>query len=102
MTQLIHSKEDALDAEAKALAAFSGDVENMPTAEIEGGKGMAVADGLVELKIAKSKGEAKRLIESGAVKINDEKVTDAFAQFSQDDEIKLSKGKKLHLRVFLK
>ncbi len=102
VTQLIHSKEDALDAEAKALAAFSGDVENMPTAEIEGGKGMAVADGLVELKIAKSKGEAKRLIESGAVKINDEKVTDAFAQFSQDDEIKLSKGKKLHLRVFLK
>ena len=42
---------------------------------------------LVEIKFASSKSEAKRLIEQGAVKINDEKVT----QFNHILDIKNSK-----------
>lgn len=102
VTKMVHSEKDADDAVAKAQAAFSGDTANMPSKELEGGKGMQVAEAMVALGVCKSKGEAKRLIKSGAVKLDEEKVSDPFAVMPEKDEVAFHKGKKVHIRVILK
>lgn len=101
VTKLIHSEEDAKEAESKAQAAFSGDASNMPSKDLQGGKGMLVTEALVALSVASSKGEARRLIESGAIRLNDDKVESITATMPNDDEVILHKGKKVHLRVNL-
>ena len=65
-----------------------------------------VSDLLVACAQAKSKGEAKRLIEGGGVSIEDVKITDAFGKVSEEFKAKgefiLHKGKKVHIKVVLK
>ena len=77
----------------------------MPTVEIDKETNF-VSDVLVLAGQAKSKGEAKRLIEGGGVSINDTKVTDAFATIPSEDKAKgefiLHKGKKVHIKIVLK
>ena len=60
-----------------------------------------VSDLLVLAGQAKSKGEAKRLIEGGGVSINDTKITDAFSKISEEDKkgLVLHKGKKVHIKI---
>ena len=64
-----------------------------------------VSEILVAAGIAKSKGEAKRLIEGGGVAIGEEKVTDAFAKIPETEKMKgefvLHKGKKVHVKIIL-
>ena len=72
-------------------------------ASIEAPDGSTVADLLVIAKFAKSKSEARRLVESGAVSVNDEKVSDfAVIPESAGKEFVLHKGKKNHIKVILK
>ena len=55
--------------------------------------------------IAKSKGEAKRLIEGGGIRIGDNKVTDIAASVSDEElanGIVLHKGKKVHIKISVK
>ena len=76
----------------------------MPQAEIEKGINQ-VADIMVAINVAKSKGEAKRLIEGGGIRIGDNKITDIMAQISDEDlqnGIVLHKGKKVHIKVTVK
>ena len=105
VTKIVHSEQDALEAEAKSKAAFiTGDIENMPTFEVEPTQTMLV-DIMVELKLAKSKGEAKRLIEGGGIKVGDEKIDNIAYEVSNDklkEGIVLHKGKKVHYRVICK
>jgi tyrosyl-tRNA synthetase len=57
---------------------------------------------LKELKLASSNGEAKRMIDGGGIKINDEKVIDEFYKIDDNlKEFKLSIGKKKHYRIIL-
>lgn len=105
VTKIVHSEQDAIDAQNASRAAFiTGDSENMPQAEIEKGINQ-VADIMVAINIAKSKGEAKRLIEGGGIRIGDNKITDIMAQISDEDlqnGIVLHKGKKVHIKVTVK
>ena len=103
VTKLVHGEEKALAAQKQARAAFGGgNSDDMPTVEIEGAN--LVADLLVAAGQAKSKGEAKRLIEGGGVKVNDDKVTaitQKVADFTDKSEFVLHKGKKVHIKVSL-
>jgi tyrosyl-tRNA synthetase len=58
---------------------------------------------LVKAGLADSNGAAKRLIQGGGVRVNDEKVTDVQAAVSladlNDGVMKLSSGKKHHVLV---
>jgi len=105
VTKIVHSEQDAIEAQNASRAAFvTGDSANMPQTEIEKGINQVV-DIMVAINVAKSKGEAKRLIEGGGIKIGDNKVTDIAATVSDEDlkgGIVLHKGKKVHLRVTLK
>lgn len=101
VTKIVHSEQDAIEAEKQAKAAFSGDSSNMPTAVIPQGMKL-VADILVETKIAGSKSEAKRLIADNAVSINDRKAS-GFDAVVTDEELQagfvLHKGKKIHVKI---
>ena len=54
---------------------------------------------LVQTNLAASKGEAKRLIEQGGVKIGGEKISNVAAEIELKDEILLQVGKRKFLRV---
>ena len=106
VTKLVHGEEKALAAQKQAKAAFgAGSVEDMPTLEIDKTVSF-VSDLLVLANQAKSKGEAKRLIEGGGVSIDDTKITDAFGAIPSEckdkGEFILHKGKKVHIKVILK
>ncbi len=105
VTKLVHGEEKAIEAQKQAKAAFSGGMSSdMPTMEIENPN--SVAELLVAVNQAKSKGEAKRLIEGGGVSINDTKITDPFANIPEEalnnKEFILHKGKKVHIKVVIK
>lgn len=106
VTKLVHGEEKAKEAERQAKAAFgAGNAEDMPVAEIDKNV-VQIAEILVAAGQAKSKGEAKRLIEGGGVAIDDEKITGAFAELPasarKKGEFILHKGKKVHLKVIIK
>ena len=105
LTKMVHGEEKAEAAQVQARAAFGGDAENMPVAELPSSV-LSVADALVSAGVAKSKSEARRLIEGGGVRIDEEKVTDVNAELPQTakekGEFVLHKGKKVHVRILLK
>ena len=105
VTKLVHGEEKALAAQKQARAAFGGgNSDDMPTVEVEDVN--LVADLLVAVGQAKSKGEAKRLIEGGGVSIENVKITDPFGlipeEFVDKKEFVLHKGKKVHIKVVIK
>ncbi len=101
VTKIVHGEEEAEKAAAQAKGAFSGDEDAMPTMEVTL-ESRNVVDVLCQLNIAKSKGEAKRLIDGGGVKINDDVVTGYGAELTDsqfNNGFILHKGKKVHIRV---
>ena len=106
VTKLVHGEEKAIEAQKQAKAAFGGGCgADMPTVEIDKNLSM-VSDVLVAVGQAKSKGEAKRLIEGGGVSIEEQKILDAFGTIPEEcknkGEFILHKGKKVHIKVVLK
>ncbi len=104
LTKIVHGEEDATTALKQALSAFSGDCGDIPTKEISGGIN-GIIDIIVEAGVAKSKSEARRLIDGGAVKVGENKVT-SYELTISDSELKegivLHKGKKVHVKVVIK
>ncbi len=104
VTKIVHGEEEADKALAQAKGAFGGDESSMPTVEITFSS-RNITDVLVELNVVKSKGEAKRLIDGGGVKINEETVKEYGYELS-DSHINngfiLHKGKKVHIKVIVK
>lgn len=106
VTKLVHGEQKAIDAQKQAKAAFgSGSIEDMPSAEIDSSIEL-VCDLLVNVGQAKSKGEAKRLIEGGGVSIDQTKITDPFGKIPQEclanKSFVLHKGKKIHIKISIK
>lgn len=57
-------------------------VVDLPREEFEK-IGASLVDALIQMNWANSKSQARRLIESGAIRINDEKVTDTSARLAR-------------------
>ena len=75
----------------------------IPASEVPA-EGILLAEVMVQCKLAKSRGEAKRLIEQGGVSVNGEKVTDLFLTISKEqlaDSVKIQKGKKVFHKATL-
>jgi tyrosyl-tRNA synthetase len=106
-TALLHGREAAREAAETARRTFEEGrlAEGLPTveiprAELEAGLGLLRA--MVLAGLAKSNGEARRAVRGGAVRVNDEKVSDerlVLTPENLNDEgvIKLSFGKKRHV-----
>jgi tyrosyl-tRNA synthetase len=101
-TRLCHGAEAAAAALATASQAFSGaTAEGLPTFALKAGTSASVTEIAVALGFASSRGEARRLIEQGGVRLNDETVRSATASVSEADldaggAARLSVGKKRH------
>jgi tyrosyl-tRNA synthetase len=99
LTKEVHGEEKAALAQSQAKAAFGGADAELLTKEVE--EVATVVDAMVAAGVAKSKGEARRLIEQGGVSVDENKVTDAN-QVIPANEFVLHKGKKVHLKVVVK
>ena len=96
-----HSKDDANAAEQNFINQFSkGNLpDEIDEIKVEA-KTWSLAELLVETKLASSKKEAKRLIEQGGVRVNEEKVADIGAEISSfGDGLLIQVGKRRFLRV---
>jgi len=110
LTKLVHGEEEAVKAQEAAHALFSNgaNTDNMPTTvltddDFVDGK-IGIIDILVKAGLAKSRGEARRLVEQGGVSLDDQKVTsiDAgveAAQLADGGFAIVKKGKKVFHKI---
>ncbi len=99
VTRLVRGDEAARGAEATAAATFGGGGlgEDLPELEIPA-EGIRLAAACTAIGFAASNGEAKRKIAEGAVKLDDEAITDPayLILIPPGAERKLSLGRKKH------
>ncbi len=103
VTALVHGKEEADLAMSQAKGAFGGGGE-MPTVTLDLSLDTLVVDLLVAAKGAVSKSDARRVIEGGGVRIDENKVESVSAKVSDltsNGEFVLHKGKKMHIKIIM-
>lgn len=114
LTEMVHGVEGLQKAKKITETFFHGDIMSLSSDELkdgladakktEGKDGMLLIDTLVKAEIAKSKGEARRLIQQGSMSVNGTKVTDLDFVLYQKDAVNeeftiLKKGKKNYFVV---
>ncbi|MBR1975155.1 MAG: tyrosine--tRNA ligase [Clostridia bacterium] len=99
LTKEVHGEEKANLAQSQAKAAFGGADAELLTKEVSGVATVVAA--MVAAGVAKSNGEARRLIEQGGVSVDDTKVTDVNMPIPANEFV-LHKGKKVHLKIVVK
>ena len=111
--KFIHGEEAYQEAVKISEALFSGDIKSLTAKEIEMGfndlpsieaNGQTLINALVETKLASSNREARQFIQSGAVSVNGDKVTDMNLVMNKTNAIEgkfivLRRGKKLYALV---
>jgi tyrosyl-tRNA synthetase len=106
-TALLHGRDAALEAAETARRTFEEGqaAEGLPTIDVPAADfrdGVGILKALVMAGLASSNGDARRQIQGGAIRVNDEAVSDEKTQltensFNQDGVIKLSMGRKKHV-----
>ena len=105
-TAMCHGRAAAEKAEATALETFEGGGTSvdLPSVDIDAAKleaGLGLLEAFVLAGLAKSNGEARRLVQGGGAKINDTAQNDIGITLSNEDvidgSVKLSFGKKRHV-----
>lgn len=109
LTELIHGTQIAREVQESAKAMFygSGSQKNVPSHIIESlNSSLSILEVYVHSGLCASRGEARRLIEQGGAKINNNKITDIEYVLSSNDfnknEAILSAGKKKHIRLIIR
>jgi tyrosyl-tRNA synthetase len=108
VTELVHSRDEAVSAQDAALALFgSGDIRSLdpktlrsalnelPNAEVS--KGSLVVDALLATGLCDSKSDARRAIEQGGVSVNKTKIDSESAVLDDvlaGNQAVLARGKK--------
>ena len=96
-TAMLHGRDAAQKAEQAAAETFAGGGASADLPTLRTGGSIAVLSALTGLGFCASNGEAKRKIAEGAVKLDDQAVSDPALQISIGDApVKLSLGKKKH------
>lgn len=108
LTEQVHGTQEAEQAQQAAEALFSGggSIAFMPTLELtpqqEQESRLQVVDLLVLSNLCKSKSDARRMVQGGAVFVDDDKVEDVYAVIAADkleQGVILKKGKKGFVRI---
>jgi len=109
-TAMLHGKDIAKNSEQAAKEAFSGNSlgSNLPSISIKS-KELKNELNIIKLviltKLETSKSEIRRLIKGNAIKLNDEIIKDEKLiinnEFFRNNYLKLSIGKKRHIKVEL-
>ena len=110
-TSMLHGKDEALSAEKTAKKTFEENSlgEDLPSVDIQlnnENSNINIVDLIILSKIENSKSEIRRLIKGKGVKINnkiiiDEKFLIQKKSFGNNSFLKLSIGKKKHLKIKL-
>ena len=107
---MLHGKEAAEKSEQAAKEAFSGNTlgSSLPKVNIQSNKiqeKINIVDLVLLSKLENSKSEIRRLIKGNAVKINDNIISDEKFEINKnlfkDNYLKLSLGKKRHIKIEL-
>lgn len=107
-TAMVHGREVAEQAAETARKTFEEGqaTDTLPTVSITAGEleeGIGLLSLIVKAGLASSNGEARRHVKGGAIRINDEQVSDERMNITaasiQDGAMKLSMGKKKHFLV---
>ena len=107
VVKFLHGKEEADNAKRITEEVFkNGGIDiNMPSLDIEK-KDRNIMDLLVDIELALSKSEARRLITQGGISINREKVLDPNKMVDDnminDGSIIVGKGKKVFIKINIK
>lgn len=105
ITALVHGRDAAQAAEQTAQKTFEQGAigDDLPRISVGADRlaeGINILDALVEAGLAKSKGEARRLIKQNGAKLNDGPIADDQVMITNDHlsdgVVKLSAGKKRH------
>jgi len=116
LTEFVHGKKELERVERISNALFYDEIGklkkeeieeaffNVPSEKISIEKEISVLDLLVLGRVVPSKSEAKRLINSGAILINDKKVTDIHAKIEKEEALYgkyfvVKKGKKSYFLI---
>ena len=103
-TALVHGKPAAEAASETARKTFEEGTlgDDLPVITVNDSQGIPVIDSMTNAGFAKSRGEARRLIESGAVQVDGRKITDInFIICPQANESRLTVGKKKIARIVM-
>jgi len=103
VTARVHGDEQVVRAERASGVLFGEDIatlpaddvlavfEDVPSTELSGemfdGEGLGVVDLIARVQLAPSKGEARRLVVSGGVYVNNRRVSDPQARITRHDAI---------------
>ncbi|WP_171630102.1 tyrosine--tRNA ligase [Paenibacillus plantarum] len=105
--EMYHGVEAAEEAEQHFITVFQkralpDDIEevNLDSSHLESGS-LSIIKLLVSLSLQSSNGEARRSVEQGAVKINEQKLTDIHGQITPVDGDILQVGKRKFVRIKL-
>ncbi len=106
-TAMLHGKDEAFSAEKTAKKTFEENSlgENLPSVDIKFEKGnINIVDLVILSKIESSKSEIRRLIKGKGIKINNELIDDEKfliqkKTFGKSNFLKLSIGKKKHIKI---
>ncbi len=111
LTKMVHGEHEAQKAQSAARAIFSsGNVDaDLPMtaislADVDATTGIGVLTLMVKCGLAKSNGEARRLIQQGGVLVEDQKITDPYTCISAaqlENGVIIRKGKKIFHRAVL-
>ena len=108
-TTMLHGSKSAKDSETTAKKTFEDRSvgKDLPTIKIKKNQisnGINVLDLVLLTKLGNSKGEVRRMIKNNGLKINNETITDENKifyenNFDQDNDMKVSHGKKQHVII---
>lgn len=94
ITAEYHGEEGAQKAQEEFINVFSNKGIPDDIEEVKGAEGKTMVDLLVELGFTQSKGEGKRLIQGGGVKLGGEKIADVAYVISLTEDVVLQAGKR--------
>ena len=100
VTKIVRGEPNAKVAQEQSRANFGGKEDEMPIQEIMAKNVDNIVDLLLELKMASSRGDAKRLIDGKGIKIDDE-IIENYEHPIIKPEFVLQKGKKSIQKVKL-
>ena len=99
-TKICRGEAEAAAAQETAVKVFEQGFAGGELPSIQGNAGIGVLDAFLQIGFVASKGEARRLIKQGGLKLNDVTVSDENYIISDNDfkdgSVKLSQGKKKH------
>ncbi|MBS4192007.1 tyrosine--tRNA ligase [Bacillus sp. FJAT-49705] len=103
IVRMFHGEEAAEKAKQQFIAVFQqGSIpDDIPIVEWQGEKQVPIVELLTILGLQSSKSEARRMIQNGGIKINEEKVLDIQLVVSMTDNLIVQVGKRKFVKIRL-